>query len=65
MIGAVLFNQRRILPCAVYLQDEYGIDDLFVGVPVKLGSGGIKEIVELDLQDNELADFKSSNDAVR
>ena len=65
MIDSILLDQKRILPCAVYLQGEYGIDDLFVGVPVKLGTSGVEEIVELDLRENELQDLRSSAGAVR
>ena len=46
MVDAILLDQKRILPCATYLQGEYGLNDLFVGVPVKLGAGGIEEVVE-------------------
>jgi malate dehydrogenase len=65
MVDSILLDQKRILPCAAYLQGEYGIDALFVGVPVKLGSFGVEEIVELDLAHNELEDLKSSAAAVR
>ncbi len=65
MVDSILLDQKRLLPCAAYLQGEYGIDDLFVGVPVKLGASGVEEIVELDLEQNELEDLKSSAGAVR
>jgi malate dehydrogenase len=65
MVDSILLDQKRILPCAAYLQGEYRIDDLFVGVPVKLGASGVEEIVELDLQENELQDLKNSAGAVR
>jgi malate dehydrogenase len=65
MVDAILLDQKRILPCAAYLQGEYGIDDLFVGVPVKLGASGVEEIVELDLAQEELEDLNDSADAVR
>jgi malate dehydrogenase len=65
MVDSILLDQKRILPCAVYLRGEYGIDDLFVGVPVKLGASGVEEIVELDLQESELADLRNSAGAVR
>src|ERR671916_89802 len=65
MVDAILLDQKRILPCAVYLQGEYGINDLFVGVPVKLGAAGIEEIVELGLNDEELEDLNESADSVR
>ena len=53
MVEAVLLDQKRVLPCTAYLEGEYGIDGLYMGVPVKLGSGGIEEIVELDLTEQE------------
>lgn len=65
MVDAILLDQKRVLPCAAYLQGEYSINDLFVGVPVKLGASGIEEIVQLDLQENELQDLKKSADSVK
>jgi malate dehydrogenase len=65
MVDAILLDQKRILPCAAHLQGEYGINDLFVGVPVKLGASGVEEIVQLDLADEELGDLNDSADAVR
>jgi len=65
MVDAILLDQKRVLPCATFLQGEYGIEDLFVGVPVKLGAGGIEEVVELKLKDEELQDLKNSADSVR
>lgn len=60
MVDAILLDQKRILPCAAYLQGEYGLNDLFVGVPVKLGTGGIEEIQELDLSEGEQAELRES-----
>ena len=65
MIDAILLDQKRILPCAAYLQGEYGINDLFVGVPVKLGAGGIEEVIELDLSEGEREDLEYSANDVR
>jgi malate dehydrogenase len=65
MVDSILLDQKRVLPCAAYLQGEYGIDDLFVGVPVKLGAAGIEEIVELQLAQHELEDLRNSAGAVR
>jgi malate dehydrogenase len=65
MVDAILLDQKRILPCAVYLQGEYGINDLFVGVPVKLGASGVEDIIELGLTEEELGDLNDSADAVR
>ena len=65
MVDAILLDQKRILPCAAYLQGEYGINDLFVGVPVKLGASGVEDIIELGLTEEELGDLNDSADAVR
>jgi malate dehydrogenase len=65
MVEAILLDQKRILPCAAYLKGEYGIEDLFVGVPVKLGAGGVEEVIELDLEQSELEDLNNSANDVR
>ncbi len=65
MVEAVIKDKKRILPCAVLLQGEYGQKDLFMGVPVKLGGGGMEEIIELDLSPEEKAAFDKSADHVR
>ena len=65
MVEAILFDTKAILPCAAYLQGEYGIDGLFAGVPVKLGAGGIEEIIEVELTADEAAALKSSADDVQ
>jgi malate dehydrogenase len=65
MVDSVVLDQKRVLPCTVLLQGEYGIDDLYMGVPVKLGAGGIEEIFELDLTDEERAALDESAAAVR
>ncbi len=65
MVDAILQDQKRILPCAAYLQGEYGLNDLFVGVPVKLGARGIEEVIELNLAESERADLEGSADSVR
>jgi malate dehydrogenase len=65
MVDSILLDQKRILPCAAYLQGEYGINDLFVGVPVKLGAAGLEEVVELDLQQSELVELQTSAGSVR
>jgi malate dehydrogenase len=65
MVDAVALDQKRVLPCTAYLEGEYGIDGLYIGVPVKLGAGGIEEIVELELTDYERAELARSADAVR
>jgi malate dehydrogenase len=65
MVDAVMLDQKRVLPCTALLQGEYGIDDLYMGVPVKLGAAGIEEIVELDLTDDEQTSLTESAAAVR
>jgi malate dehydrogenase len=65
MVDAVALDQKRVLPCTAYLEGEYGIEGLYIGVPVKLGAGGIEEIVELDLSDDERTELARSADAVR
>jgi malate dehydrogenase len=65
MVDAVLLDQKRLLPCTAYLEGEYGTDGLYMGVPVKLGAGGIEEIVELTLSSRERAWFDESVAAVR
>jgi malate dehydrogenase len=65
MVDAVMLDQKRVLPCTALLQGEYGIDDLYMGVPVKLGAGGVEEIVELDLTDDERSALAESAAAVR
>ena len=65
MVEAVLLDQKRVLPCTAYLEGEYGVNDLYMGVPVKLGAAGIEEIIELDLSDQEQAWFEESAAAVR
>lgn len=65
MVEAIMLDQNRIFPCAVQLNGEYGIEDLFLGVPVKLGHGGIKEIIEVDLNEEEQELLDSSAKHVR
>jgi malate dehydrogenase len=65
MVHAVALDQKRVLPCTAYLEGEFGIEGLYVGVPVKLGAAGIEEIVELDLSEEERAELGRSADAVR
>jgi malate dehydrogenase len=65
MVHAVMLDEKRVLPCTAYLDGEYGIEGLYMGVPVKLGAGGIEEIVELDLTDDERSSLRKSADAVR
>jgi malate dehydrogenase len=65
MVDAVLLDQKRVLPCTAYLNGEYGIDDLYMGVPVLLGAGGIEKVFELDLSEQERKWLEESVAAVR
>jgi malate dehydrogenase len=65
MVAAILGDKQKILPCAVYLQGEYGLRDLFVGVPCLLGSKGMERVIELELSEEEKAELAKSADAVR
>ncbi|MEW6141736.1 MAG: malate dehydrogenase [Chloroflexota bacterium] len=65
MVEAVLFDKKEIMPCAVYLEGEYGINGTVVGVPCKLGSQGIEQIIELKLTGDELAALSKSAESVR
>ncbi len=65
MVDSILLDKKMIMPCAVYLQGEYGIDNLFVGVPVKLGVQGVEQIVEIELDQNERALLQKSANAVK
>src|SRR5579885_1247376 len=64
MVEAILKDKKKILPCAAYLQGEYGINGLFVGVPCKLGANGLEQIIEIKLTDEEQAALKKSADSV-
>ncbi|HKB47500.1 MAG TPA: malate dehydrogenase, partial [Ktedonobacterales bacterium] len=65
MIDSIILDKKMILPCSVYLEGEYGISGLFVGVPAKLGAGGVEEIVEFRLSEEERAQLQKSADSVR
>lgn len=65
MVDAILSDRQMILPCAAYLEGEYGVHGLFVGVPVRLGRRGIEQVVEIELTEDERAAFDSSARAVR
>ncbi len=65
MVEAIIFDKKEILPCTAYLQGQYGIDDLYVGVPVKLGAKGVEEIIELNLNGDELNALRKSAEAVQ
>jgi malate dehydrogenase len=65
MVEAIVKDSNRVLPAAAWVTGQYGLNDLFIGVPVKLGKGGIKEIVELELNDDERKLMDASAEAVR
>ena len=65
MAESILKDKKKILPCAAYLQGEYGIQDLFIGVPVKLGAKGAEEIIEITLTEEEQQALKKSADSVQ
>jgi len=65
MAESYLKDKRRVMPCAAYLQGEYGVDDLYVGVPVIIGSNGVEKIIEVSLQGEEKEGFDKSVAAVR
>ena len=65
MVDSICLDEKRVLPCTAYLEGEYGIDGLYMGVPVKLGAAGVEEIIELELNDQERAWLDESAAAVR
>src|SRR6266699_2465709 len=65
MVDSILLDKNMIMPCAVYLQGEYGIDGLFVGVPVKLGARGLEQIIEIELTQDEQSLLQKSAQAVK
>ena len=65
MVEAILKDKKKILPCAAYLQGEYGIDGYYIGVPCKLGAMGLEKIIEIKLTPEEDAALKKSAEAVK
>ncbi len=65
MAEAYLKDKKRVFPCAAHLDGEYGVEDLYVGVPVVIGAGGVERIVEIELDPDERAMFDRSVAAVR
>jgi malate dehydrogenase len=65
MVEAILKDKKKILPCAAYLQGEYGIQGLYVGVPCKLGAKGLEKIIEIKLTAEEQTALNKSADAVK
>jgi malate dehydrogenase len=65
MVDSILLDKKMIMPCAAYLQGEYGINNLYVGVPIKLGAKGMEQIIEVELTENERTLLQKSADAVK
>jgi malate dehydrogenase len=65
MAEAFLKDKKRVMPCAAHLTGQYGVDDLYVGVPVVLGAGGVERIIEIELNPEAKANFQASVDAVK
>jgi len=65
MVEAILKDQKKIMPCSVFLEGEYGTNNLFVGVPIKLGAKGVEEIIQIKLTAEEQAAFNKSAGAVK
>jgi malate dehydrogenase len=65
MVEAIVRDQKRIFPCCAWLQGEYGLKDIYLGVPVVLGKNGIEKIIELQLNDSEKALLDASAKAVK
>jgi malate dehydrogenase len=65
MVEAVLRDKKRVIPCAAYLEGEYGLNDIYFGVPVVLGAGGVEKVIELPLNEEEMALVRKSADGVR
>ena len=65
MVEAIVRDKKRLIPCAAYCDSEYGVGGYYVGVPVILGANGVEKVVELDLDEQESADFQKSVDAVK
>jgi malate dehydrogenase len=65
MVDSIMLDEKRVLPCTAYLEGEYGVDGLYIGVPVRLGAGGIDAILEVDLDDAEREALQRSSEAVR
>jgi len=65
MVDSIMLDEKRVLPCTAYLEGEYGIDGLYMGVPVKLGRSGVEQILEVDLDESERAALDASAAAVR
>jgi malate dehydrogenase len=65
MVDSIVLDQKRVLPCAAYLTGEYGLDGIYMGVPCRLGAGGLEEVIQIELNDEEQGQLHRSADAVR
>ena len=65
MVEAIVKDKKRVLPCAAYCNEEYGVGGYYVGVPIVLGTGGVEKVIEIDLTEEERAAFQNSIDAVK
>jgi malate dehydrogenase len=65
MVDAILLDKKRVIPCSVLLQGEYGVDGLYVGVPIKLGAAGMEHIYQVELHQDEKAALQNSAKAVQ
>jgi malate dehydrogenase len=65
MVDSIMLDKKMIMPCAVYLQGEYGVHDLYVGVPAQIGSKGLEKVIEIELNPSEREQLTKSADAVK
>jgi malate dehydrogenase len=65
MAEAIILDKKRLLPCSAHLTGQYGIDDLYIGVAIKLGGNGVEEILEIELTENELGSLQHSAQTYR
>jgi len=65
MAEAIVLDKKRLIPCSAYLTGQYGIDDLYIGVPIKLGANGVEDILEISLEENELEALQKSSQTYR
>ena len=65
MIEAIVCDQKRVFPVCAYLDGEYGLNDIFIGVPVILGAGGVEKVIELELDEDDSVRFYESEEVVR
>jgi malate dehydrogenase len=65
MAEAIILDKKRLIPCSAYLTGQYGINDLYIGVPVKLGANGVEDILEIELEESELEALQKSSQTYR